>query len=515
MIDFLKKSLRKKSSKNNVSPHSEEDLTNLKTLSVTSHQTKSAHAVDSLGSDNTLNTNALDSRLSSSSSSGLEKKDTTKEEKNSEEDQDCNEKPINEDELYPKGGLKAYSVVFGSFCCCVTLFGMMDSIGVIESYVQSYQLSTVAVSSISWIFSIFMFISMFLGIITGPLYDIFGSQQLLAIGAVFTFIGIFCTGECTEVYQFVLSFGICLGLGTGFMMTPAVSAVSSWFGKGNRAFFMGIVQSGGSVGGVIFPILLRSMFPKHGFKWSMRILAFLNLGLDIIGAFLAKDRLKELKSLQGDSESGSFWKKIKHPIDPKAFKDRSFLLLTLSLFLNEFANTIVLTYISSYAIAQGVSEQDSYNMITIMNALGIVGSYIPSYLATTYGSFNMMVLVSGVLTLSIFIIWLPFGEHSAALYVFVCIFGFCCASTFALTGATISEVTKKTSDFGKRYGTAYSFVSFGCLLSLPISGAFIRQKTVTYYRHMVIFNACMSLVATFLFLLTRYTIVGKKIKVAV
>ncbi|QOU20042.1 hypothetical protein BRETT_004690 [Brettanomyces bruxellensis] len=514
MINFLQKSLfRKRSGSEGFTSQSAEDLANLKTLSVTSHKTINTHAVDSLNSGNTLSTlNALDARLSNSSSSESEKKDQVNETKNSQKD---DEDEINEEDLYPNGGIKAYTVVFGSFCCCVTLFGMMDSIGVIEAYVQIHQLSTTAVSSISWIFSIFMFISMFLGIITGPLYDLFGSQQLLVIGAGFTFVGIFCTGECTEVYQFVLSFGICLGLGTGFMMTPAVSAVSSWFGKGHRAFFLGIVQSGGSVGGVIFPILLRSMFPKHGFKWSMRILAFLNLGLDIIGAFLAKDRLKELKHLQGKSETGTIWDKIKHSIDPKAFKDRSFLFLTLSLFLNEFADTIVLTYISSYAISQGVSQQESYNMVTILNALGIIGSYIPSYLANAYGAFNMMALVSGTLTLVIFIIWLPFGQYKAALYVFVSIFGFCCASTFALTGATISEVTKKTSDFGKRYGTAYSFVSFGCLLSLPISGAFIRQKTNTYYRHMVIFNACMSLLATFFFLLTRYTIVGRKIKVAV
>ncbi|KAF6007300.1 hypothetical protein HII13_004612 [Brettanomyces bruxellensis] len=171
MINFLQKSLfRKRSGSEGFTSQSAEDLANLKTLSVTSHKTINTHAVDSLNSGNTLSTlNALDARLSNSSSSESEKKDQVDETKNSQKD---DEDEINEEDLYPNGGIKAYTVVFGSFCCCVTLFGMMDSIGVIEAYVQIHQLSTTAVSSISWIFSIFMFISMFLGIITGPLYDL-------------------------------------------------------------------------------------------------------------------------------------------------------------------------------------------------------------------------------------------------------------------------------------------------------------------------------------------------------
>lgn len=420
-----------------------------------------------------------------------------------------------ESDIYPNGGLRAYSVVLGSFLCGVTIFGLMDSVGVIESYVQHHQLSDTAVSTVSWIFSAFMFISMFLGAVSGPLYDAFGSRGLLLIGTIFVFVGIFTTGECHEVYQFVLSFGVCLGIGTGFIMSPSVAAVSSWFGKSKRPFFLGIVQSGGSVGGVIFPVMLRSLFPMHGFKWSLRILAFLNLGIDLIGTYLAKDRLDEIHEKTGNKESKSIWARLKESFDPEPFKSIPFALQAVSLFMNEFADTIVLTYISSYAISQGVSERESFNMVTILNGLGILGSFIPSYLANSYGSFNMMCLVSFVITLSIFVVWLPFGQYKAALYVFVCVFGFACASTFALSGAVIGEVTKHTSNFGKGYGTTYSFVSFQSLISLPISGAFIKKSTPHYYKKMVIFDGCMSFVATILFLTTRTSLVGKKVKVKV
>ncbi|QPG74483.1 hypothetical protein FOA43_001813 [Brettanomyces nanus] len=387
--------------------------------------------------------------------------------------------------LYPDGGWRAYSAVLGCFLCCFTVFGMMDSVGAVESYVQSNQLQSTSVSTVSWIFSIYLFISMFLGIFVGPIYDSSGSRWLLSVGTVFTFIGIFTSGSCTQVYQFILSYGVCLGIGTGIMMVPAVSTISSWFSREKRPFLLGMVQSGGSTGGLIFPIMLQFLFPKYGFKWSMRIIAFFNLGVDIVGIILAKDRLKEIREKTGQIDKRTLLDKLKHPVDLKSFKDTPFITLAISLFMNEVAVMIVITYISSYAIAQGASEGESYNMVTILNAMGVLGANIPSYFANFYGPFNMMILMSATLSIVIFVIWLPFGKYTAALYVFVSIFGFCCSSTFALTGATVSAITRKTSDFGKRYGAAYAFVSFESLISLPISGAFIKEKTPKYYDRMI------------------------------
>lgn len=421
----------------------------------------------------------------------------------------------NDESLYPDSGWRAYTVVFGSFLCCFTLFGIMNSIGAVESYVQNNQLKDDSVSSVSWIFSLFMFVSLFLGLFVGPLYDSFGSTWLLLAGSTFTFVGLFTCGACTSIYQFILSFGVCTGIGTGLMMFPAISAISSWFSNRKRSFALGVAQSGGSVGGVCFPILLRYLYPKYGFNWAMRILAFLNLGVDIVGSILAKDRLAEIWKITGEVDNRSMWQKIKSSVDLKAFKEKQFFCLSSALFMNEFSLLIVLTYVSTYAMIHGISQEESYNMLTILNAVGFLGKFIPSYYATRFGNFNMMILMSFMLTISMAIVWLPFGKYRAALYVFVCLFGFGCAAVYALTGATISTITKKTKDWGKRYGAAYAFVSFGNLVSLPISGSFIHHKTASDYDKMVLFAACTSLCATLLFILTRHTIVGRKVRVVI
>lgn len=53
---------------------------------------------------------------------------------------------------YPEGGLRAYSVVLGSFIGLVATFGTLNSVGAIQTYVSTHQLAGIKTSTISWIF---------------------------------------------------------------------------------------------------------------------------------------------------------------------------------------------------------------------------------------------------------------------------------------------------------------------------------------------------------------------------
>src|SRR5271156_6319583 len=59
---------------------------------------------------------------------------------------------------------------------------------------------------------------------------------------------------------------------------PSVACLSHWFRR-KRALAMGIVYSGSSIGGVVWPILMSHLLnnPSIGFKWSLRIAGFINV----------------------------------------------------------------------------------------------------------------------------------------------------------------------------------------------------------------------------------------------
>jgi MFS family permease len=66
--------------------------------------------------------------------------------------------------------------------------------------------------------------------------------------------------------------------------------INTWFLR-KRGLAMGIMVSGSSLGGVIFPIMLDRLFGSVGFGWGVRAAGFLIFGLLVIANFLVKSRL--------------------------------------------------------------------------------------------------------------------------------------------------------------------------------------------------------------------------------
>jgi MFS family permease len=60
------------------------------------------------------------------------------------------------------------------------------------------------------------------------------------------------TSLCKEFWQIFLAQGVAGGLGLGLLFLPAISTIPQWF-KRRRALATGIVVSGSSIGGVVFP----------------------------------------------------------------------------------------------------------------------------------------------------------------------------------------------------------------------------------------------------------------------
>jgi MFS family permease len=93
----------------------------------------------------------------------------------------------------------------------------------------------------------------------------------------------------TKYYQIIHAQGVCSPIGASAIFFVATASVSTWF-KERRAFALGIVFSGSSLGGVIFPIMVNKLIPEVGFGWTMRICAFI-LFLVVIANLTLKSRL--------------------------------------------------------------------------------------------------------------------------------------------------------------------------------------------------------------------------------
>lgn len=97
---------------------------------------------------------------------------------------------------FPEGGLEAWLVVFGSFCAMISVFGLINSSAVFESYFSSHQLAQHSPSEIGWIFSLYLFIVFFVGIQVGPVFDHYGGRILVGVGSILIIASLLILSWC-------------------------------------------------------------------------------------------------------------------------------------------------------------------------------------------------------------------------------------------------------------------------------------------------------------------------------
>ena len=410
-----------------------------------------------------------------------------------------------EEENYPDGGWKAYLVLCGSCLGLVVNMGLINSIGAI-------QLAGVAASSVAWIFSIYLALAYAIGIFIGPIFDRHGALELLVIATILLFAGLMGTASSTKISHFILSF-ICIGIGNGVGLTPLVAVINHWFFK-RRGNSTGIATSGGSVGGLVFPLMLRHMYLTSGFVWAIRTLAFVCLGCMVSAVILARERLTREPDPPADSESK--WKTFSNKIglfSLSKLKNRTYALMITGVFCTELSLVLILTYFATYAMAQGVSESTSYLLLTVWNATGILGRWIPALASDYYGKFNVNIVMIFGLDLCVFMLWLPFGSSLKVLYAFAAVGGYFSGLILTMVPSCLAQISP-VSEFGE-YGILNAVLSLGNLVGLPIGAAIIGNGSVHNYTVFVGVVGVLLVTGTFFWILSRASIVGARLNVKV
>ncbi|KAI9682208.1 MAG: hypothetical protein M1817_000262 [Caeruleum heppii] len=396
---------------------------------------------------------------------------------------------------YPEGGLRAWSVVFGAWCGMIACFAQLNTIGTFQAYISRNQLRDFSESQIGWIFGVYVFLSFFCGVQIGPVFDKHGPRFLVLLGSCCTVASVLLLGICTQYWHFMLCWGVLGGLGTSLLFTPGIACIGHFFSK-KRGAATGLAATGGSIGGIGFPIMLQALFPRVGFAWATRIMGFILLFLLIICNLLIRSRLPPVS---GASSLPDF----------KIFRDAKFAWTTAGVFLVELGIFVPLSYITSYGITNGISEAYSYQLLAVLNAGSFFGRWVPGYVADYLGRFNTMILTVGLCIVSTFAFWLPAEKSVPLVTVFAVLFGFGSGSNISLTPVCVGQLCR-TENYGRYYATSYTIVSFGTLVGIPIGGQIISASGGDY-RNLIIFTGLCYVAGIICFIAARVIKVGWKV----
>ncbi|OAL45280.1 MFS general substrate transporter [Pyrenochaeta sp. DS3sAY3a] len=375
----------------------------------------------------------------------------------------------------PDGGFRAWLNAAAGFAVFFSCLGFTSCFGVLQEYYSVHQLRHKTQDDIAWIGSLASFIQFAGGAVGGPLFDRFGVWMLRPASVVYVF-GLMMVSLCTEYYQFMLAQGILMGSAVAFLQFPAFAVVSQYFDN-KRAAALGIMVSGSSIGGVIFPIVLSKMLNSSdiGFGWSIRIIAFIILPFMLFACFAIKPRVPPRGTtvfIFG------------------AWKQPKYVLLVASLFFMMMGMWTPVFYIPVYAVSRGMGRTLASYLLAIINASSTFGRIIPGILADKLGRHNMFAFAGVSTGIMVFCINLP--TTNAVIIVYATFFGFTSGTIISAASAAISQCTKDPRDIGTYMGMGMGLSAFAVLIGPPVNGALIDRYGG--FSQVSIFSGVVSLV---------------------
>lgn len=456
-------------------------------------------------------------------------------------------------DAFPDGGFNAYRVLLGSFCGLIVVFGILNAMGSIQTYVSTHQLSEYKLSTVTWMFSLHLAIMYLGGVIFGGFFDRYGAKRLLIAATICIFSGLMATAECIELWQFLLSFSILTAFGSSLAMFPLMGVLSHWFLK-KRGMALSVASAGSLVGSTMFSLALPKLYTLVGFKWALRILAFICLSSMTLSILLIKERpgfnkqsnekesqdqksiveerpeVLEIYKLQlnnsskfGDADTGTAKvvletqtaslseKKTKFDfVNFKVFLEVRFIALSLATFAAEVNSLTVLTYLASFALSFGVPEKKAYLLLTVINLSGIPSRVVTGFLADKYGRFNIMLAGNFLQTICIWAFLLPANGLLPLLYTFTVVYGCMNASLISLIASCLGQICP-ASQFGQYYGMLYFLSAFSVTLGMYVGSLVINAGTKRDYYNWIVFEGVLAIAGLLLWIWARWCVVGFRI----
>lgn len=360
----------------------------------------------------------------------------------------------------------AWIAMIGSTLGLYTSFGYINVVGLFEAYYLHHQLSQYSASTVSWITSLQAFILLGSGVITGRLVEMYGPRKLAIVGTAFTVTGIMTTSVCTKYWHFILAQGICTSIGNSCVYYASIVSVSTWFKK-HRATAMGVVVAGSSVGGLTLPFVFSNLQPRIGFPQTVRAIGFIMLGACVICCVTISSRIPPNKELQ--KKFFDFKTEVKQPLT-----SLSFCLMVFALFFSYWGLLGTMGYLSTHAIAHGVSQKTAFYIISIYNAASIVGRIGPGVLADKFGTYNLHACSCFLCGILILAWWIP-AKSNGTILSFAGVFGFATGPYTSLFAALVADITPP-AEIGRRLGVVTLFVSIAALTAMPIAGATLDKE---------------------------------------
>ncbi|KAJ3887683.1 MFS general substrate transporter [Lentinula edodes] len=367
---------------------------------------------------------------------------------------------------FPEGGLAGWATVLGAFLVQFCGFGYSASFGVYQAYYTTVYITNETASTISWIGGVNASMSIFIGLVSGRLFDKGYFYHMVWGGAVLDIVCLWllCLAKPDSFYQNFLAQGLGCGIAQGMMYLPCIAVVSHYF-RQRRALAMTIVASGSSMGSIIQPIMLNNLLNTNGFKTAAVANAALLTGILVIACALMRTRLPPPPTLMP----------FKTAII-KFSKDGAYVMGCLGLIIFSIGYYYPLFYIQLDAEKHGLSSHINFYVLVILNVFSFLGRLSPGFLANKVGVPNLITM--GMFGCSVVMLGMIGAKSVGSFIVIAILYGYCAGTFISLANPLLAGFATDQMEVGARMGIGFTLSGIGALVGGSIEGALLTTEYV-------------------------------------
>jgi len=349
----------------------------------------------------------------------------------------------------PPDGPEAWLQTFGAFLTAFIVHGSLYSFSLfIETLENDFGESR---SRIALIFNLQLSLVFGLGIVSGPLADIYGVRPVFTIGVVFFVAGNFVAAFSQSFALTVVSQGGLVGVGAGLAYWSSLSIVTQWHEK-RKALAASFAALGSGIGNFILPFVIGPFLDEDG-DGEGRKKALIIIG-SIGGLFLGFSSLFLRRRLAVVGR-GSLRSELHE------FKHRPLQALFVGVFFFQTTFNSPVGALAAFVSDEGLSEKVSALAVSMLGVGSTFGRIVWPFLSSRLEVIECYKIAAFVIFGTI-VFW-NFAKTKVAVLAFAFLLGFSSGGLIAITPLMIPRL----------FGEGKSGIFFGYISVALLIGSFV------------------------------------------
>jgi len=304
-------------------------------------------------------------------------------------------------------------VAVGALMGCVAVGAMMSLAVFLQPITQATGWSRAGVSSAATLSFLFMGAG---GFAWGALNDRYGTRPVVLAGAVLLGLGLVLASRAATSLQFILAYGVLVGLSGGSFFVPMMTAVSAWL-PNNRSIAVSLVSAGVGVAPMTVSPLVALLLQNNDWRTAQLTIGIAAWALLVPLSLLVRPAPPAVAQAGGVDVAAGPRMSVK-----QALTSTPFIVLAATFFACCATHAGPIFHTISYALVCGIPTVAAVTIYSLEGLSGLGGRIVFGLAGDKYGA--KRVLIAGLFIQALAAGSFVFAHRLGEFYAVASVFGF-------------------------------------------------------------------------------------------